>query len=181
MSVHPFSPSRLLVRAMLAGLILAAGAAMARAQFKPPAPEAGPQLDREATTRLKMGVIIKAPSRVQGIVATAPVPIEWPEQRVTIVHEDIFPSTASLSYRTLSGGGGVKLMVLEIPQLPAGAEARALVTFEVSRRALAAPADPSIYKIPKKLDRALTVNVGNSPFIESRHPKISAASREAVA
>jgi transglutaminase-like putative cysteine protease len=54
------------------------------------------------------------------------------------------------------------------------------VTFEVTRRALVPPADTSVYAIPKKLPRELPLDLGPSPFIESRHPRIIAAAKEAV-
>ncbi len=65
--------------------------------------------------------------------------------------------------------------------ITAGEEARALVTFEVSHAPQTPPTDTSIYKIPKKLDRQLTMYVGTSPGIETRHPKIIALAKQLVA
>jgi transglutaminase-like putative cysteine protease len=170
------------VRTLLAALVLSLSTGVALAQFKEDAERKGSTLGRETTERIRVGVIVKASGGdVFRLVTTAPVPTDWPEQRVRIVDEDISPSVKSLTYRTIAGGGGVKQMVVEIPQLPAGQEARALVTFEVTRSALVKPADTSIYRIPKKLDRQMAINTGPSPYIESRHPKIIAAAKEAVA
>jgi hypothetical protein len=170
------------VRTLLFGLAIALLPAAALAQFKEPAVDKGPQLDREVSTRIKIGVIVKATNgTVFNIVATAPVPTDWPEQHVKIVNEDVSSSVKNLTYRRISGGGGLKQMVVEIPQLSAGQEARALLTLEVSRNIVIGPADTSIYKIPKKLDRQLQINTGPSPYIESRHPKIITAAKEAVA
>ena len=170
------------MRAILVLMMLVLGARSAAAQFKEPLNDKGPKLGGEITQRMKVGVIIKATGGLfYNIVATAPVPSDWPEQRATIVKEDVSASVKSLTYRNISGGGGLKQMVVEIPQLPSGQEARALITFEVTRNTLSAPTDTSIYKIPKKLDRLLSINIGPSPYIESRHPKIVAAAKEAVA
>lgn len=167
---------------MLVGLSVALWTASAAAQFKESAPDHGPKLDREVTQRIKVGVVIKASGGLfHHIVATAPVPTDWPEQSVRVVQEDVSPAVKKLSYRAITGGGGLKQMVVEIPQLPAGQEARALVTFEVTRRSKTAPTDTSIYKIPKKLDRQMSLNVGPSPYIESRHPKIVAMAKEVIA
>jgi hypothetical protein len=167
---------------MLVGLLVALWTASAAAQFKDPAPDHGPKFDREVTQRIKVGVVIKADGGLfHHIIATAPVPTDWPEQSVRVVQEDVSPSVKRLSYRAISGGGGLKQMVVEIPQLPAGQDARALVTFEVTRRSMTAPTDTSIYKIPRKLDRQMSLNVGPSPYIESRHPKIVATAKEATA
>jgi hypothetical protein len=169
------------VRAILVLLALILGTSSAAAQFKEQAGDKGPKLGGETTQRMKVGVIIKASGGLfYHIVATAPVPSDWPEQRVSIVKEDVSASVKSLTYRNISGGGGLKQMVVEIPQLPSGQEAHALITFEVSRNTLSAPSETSFYKIPKKLDRLLSVNIGPSPYIESRHPKIVAAAKEAV-
>src|SRR6185369_3877319 len=55
------------------------------------------------------------------------------------------------------------------------------VTFEVKRRFLIPPKETAGYSIPKKVDRTNTLNVGPSPFIEAKHPKIMGASKEAIA
>lgn len=155
---------------------------VAAAQFKDEEPEKGTKLGRSTTQRIKCGVVVRAEAgNVFRIVATVPVPMEWTDQQVNIVKEDTSPAVKGMNYRKLTGGGGMQQMVVEIPQLAAGQEAHALVTFEVTRQAQEAPTDTSIYHIPKKLDRALTVNIGPSPYIESRHPKIVAAAKQCIA
>jgi transglutaminase-like putative cysteine protease len=168
------------VRAILVALILALLAASAVAQSDNPTEGAGPQPVGPSTTRTRIGVIVKASSSVFRAVATLAVPAQWPEQQVRIVNEEVSSTVGKLTYRDIAGGGGLKQMVVEIPQLAAGEEARALVTFEVTRSPLAAPADTGGYRIPAKLPRELLINVGPSPYIESRHPKIVAAAKEAI-
>jgi hypothetical protein len=63
-------------------------------------------------------------------------------------------------------------MVVEIPDLPAGTIAKAIVTFELERSAIQPPANPSTLAIPEKPDRSLRAFLGASPYIETRHPKI---------
>lgn len=156
--------------------------AVAFAQFKDESPTNGTQLGASiGAHRILVGVKVKATGgSLLRVVATAPVPAEWPEQQVSIVKEDISPAIKSVTYRTITSGGSMKQMVIEIPQLPAGQEAHALVTFEVMRRAVQGPKDTAALVAPKKADRALTINLGASPFIESRHPKIASAAKEAV-
>ncbi|MBI3838151.1 MAG: transglutaminase domain-containing protein [Planctomycetia bacterium] len=169
------------MRVIVFGLLLATVPATALAQFKDQTGDKGPKLDREITERIQVGEIVSATGgSLQRVVATAPVPTDWPEQRVKIVNEDISAVVKSVTYRTIRGGGGLKQMVVEIPQLSSGQEAKALITFEVARNALVAPADTSFYRIPKKLDRQMLINIGPSPYIESRHPKIVAAAKEAI-
>jgi transglutaminase-like putative cysteine protease len=171
----------LAVRVFLLGLLIAAVPVPVHAQFKAPVTNKGARLDRQVTQRIRIGVVVKAAGTLQNVVATVPAPGDWPEQQVTIVHQDITPSYARVDFRNVVGGGGVKQMVIGIPRLAAGREARALVTFEVTRHALAAPADTALYTIPKKLNNDLRINLGASPYIESRHPKIVSAAKQATA
>ena len=73
-----------------------------------------------------------------------------------IVNEEEISSTVNrLNYRDLTGGGGVKQMVIVFSQLAAGEEAKARVTFEVTRRShLCAERDAPSFDL-KKLDRLL--------------------------
>ena len=125
-------------------------------------------------------MIIKAQGgQLLNLLGTALVPIDWPEQTVRIVEEDLSPNIPSLHYRV--SGVTLKQMIIEVPQITAGEEARALVTFEVRHAPQTPPVDTSIYKIPKKLDRQLKMYVGTSPQIETRHPKIIALAKQIVA
>ncbi|HEY1784609.1 MAG TPA: transglutaminase-like domain-containing protein [Pirellulales bacterium] len=152
----------------------------AAAQFKDTSPAKGAHLGTAVPHKLKIGVIIKAQGgQLMNLLGTALVPIDWPEQSVKIVDEELTPNVPSLRYRT--SGVTLRQMMIEVPMITAGEEARALVTYEVSHAPQTPPTDTSIYKIPKKLDRQLTMYVGTSPGIETRHPKIIALSKQLVA
>lgn len=152
----------------------------AAAQFKDLSPAKGAHLGTAVAQKLKVGVIIKAQGgQLQNLLGTAIVPIDWPEQTVKIADEELTPNVPSLRYRV--SGVTLKQMIIEVPMITAGEEARALVTFEVSHAPQMPPSDTSIYKIPKKLDRQLTMYIGTSPGIEARHPKIIAQAKQLVA
>jgi hypothetical protein len=163
-----FSPLPLL----LAALAIVALTGPARAQFA--AQEAGsaaPTLGDARTQKYRVGVMVVAEGGpCRGIYATLPVPADWPEQKVQVVQEDVSPDVRSLRYRALPGG--VKQMIVEIPDLPAGDKAHAIVTFSLERTSIMPPADPSPLSIPQKPDRALRAFLGASPYLETRHPKI---------
>jgi hypothetical protein len=160
-------------RSLLAVLTMAAiGQRPAAGQF-PEAEKtgAGPILGDVREQRFRVGMTVTAvggPCR--GLYATLPVPDEWPEQRVTIEAEDCSADVRALRYRTLPGG--VKQMVVEIPDLPAGERARAVVTLSLARAALLPPADTAGLEVPEKPERSLRPYLAPSPYIESRHPKI---------
>lgn len=147
-----------------------------RAQFGVE-PTKGSQLGEESVQMWQMGMVVTAvggPCR--GIVATAPVPVDWPEQHVKIADEDISPAVRDIDFRDV--GDGARQMVLSIPYLAPGEEARAILTFEVSRYAQEEPADTSIFVLPEKLDRQTRMYLAPSPGIESRHRQIMSLAKQ---
>ncbi len=151
--------------------------APAAAQFQR-GTQGGTTLGESRTVRWQAGVellAVGAPCR--GLVGSVPVPIDWPEQRVRVVEEDVTPN-ATISYRMVDDT--VRQMVVRIPFLPANEEARAVVTFEVQRSVLLPPTETSHFRIPENrdLDRQLRIYLGPSPLIESRHARIRALARE---
>ncbi|MBX7165361.1 MAG: transglutaminase-like domain-containing protein [Pirellulales bacterium] len=148
----------------------------------PPAASAkrGPQLGEEQVQRFRLGMIITAQGGpCKGIIGTAPMPTDWPEQTVEIVEEDVSSFVDSVDYRVVAGT--VKQMCVTVKQLPANEEARALMIVEVRRNALVAPDETDIYKIPEKLDRTFGLFLGASPGIEARNPKIKKLAKEITA
>ena len=168
--MNPLAMIRLALPLLVALLL----AVPARAQFLETEKEAvssGPALGDVRTQRYRVGIVVTAEGGpCRGIYATLPVPADWPEQKVQVVAEDVSPDVRSLRYRTLPGG--VKQMVVEIPDLPAGEKAQAIVTFSLERAAIVAPADTAALVIPAKPDRTLRGFLGTSPYIETRHPRI---------
>lgn len=139
----------------------------------------GPQLGPAQTLRMQVGLVVTAGAGpCRGIVATTPVPIDWPEQTVKQVDEQLSPLVKKVTYRTVDGAA--RQMVIEIPQLSAGQEARALVTYEITRHTLTPPAETNGFVLPKKLDRQTRAYLTESPAIESRHVKIRALAKETI-
>lgn len=159
---------------------IAVGPPAAMAQFlDEPAAAAGPTLGEPRIQRFRVGVQVTAEGGpVQGIYATMPVPADWPEQKVRIVSEELSPGVRNLRYRMLAAG--VKQAIVDVPEIAAGETAKAVVTFEIERAAILAPADTSQLKVPEKPDRGLRVFLGPSPYIESRHAKIVKLAKEAA-
>jgi len=138
----------------------------------------GVQLGDPVTSQWRIGVVVRATGSTSGIVATTPVPTDWPEQKVRIVSEDISPH-AKVSYRTVDGG--VKQMVVSIPRLAAGEEASAIVTFEVTKLDMNEPESTDGYRVPKKLPRDIAKHLLPSPYIESTDPKIKKLAPQVIA
>src|SRR6476660_637836 len=81
-----------------------------------------------AVSQWRIGIVVRATSPATNVIGTMPIPMDWPEQSVKVIAEDVSPEVKKLTYRELEGG--VKQMVMQIPKLQAGQEARAILTFE---------------------------------------------------
>ena len=113
------------------------------------------------------------------LVATTPIPVDWPEQEVRVAEEDISPS-ARATYQMFDG---VRQMTVMITQLPAGQEAHAIVTLEIRRSSILPPDTTDNLRLPDntKLDKAVRPYLAMSPYIESRNPKIVTQAKKIVA
>lgn len=158
-------------RFLLALLLCQFTASMAFGQFKEGDPD-GAKAGQASVQKWRAGIVVNAGgSPCKGIVGSAPLPIEWPEQDVKVIEEDVSPR-GKMTTRMVEGT--VKEMVLTIPTLQSGEEAHALITMEITRRTQIPPTDTDRYQAAdaKKLDKAIRPYLAQSPLIESRNPKI---------
>jgi hypothetical protein len=170
---------RSLFAAFLGALLLQAPAA---AQFdtkpKASAPAAAP-LPEAKPQKWEFGVSIRAVGGpCAGLFGTFPVPSDWPEQQVRVVHEEITPHVRRTSYRELDG---LKQMLFEVPQLPPGETATCFITLEITKSAQAAPSDPSSLSVPRDAPKDVRKYLGPSPQVESTNAKIKSLARELAA
>ncbi len=164
---------------VLCGLVLPASPA--RCQFGTPFMVQSDQPDTERTQRWKAGTIVAAArGPCAGIYGTFTVPVDWPEQDVKAVEEDVSDTVRRTSYRNLDDGA-VRQMVFVIPQLQAGEKAEVLVTFEITRRIKPVPADTLSFRLPEQIPRDARKYLGNSPFIDCRNTKIRSLAKQLTA
>lgn len=131
--------------------------------------EPGPRLGNSLTQRWKAGMVIAGGRGMsRNVIGTAPVPINWPEQEVKVLEENITPP-ARVAYRVLDGG--VRQMVVKIPALRPGMKAEATVTLEVTRYVQLPPENTENYEIvsSRDLPRRVRKYLAPSPYIESNH------------
>jgi transglutaminase-like putative cysteine protease len=163
-----------LLWSLLGALLITAPAA---AQFTDEKPTEGIGFGESSVRTYRIGVRIHASGgSIKAIRATLPIPIDWPEQTVRMIDEDISRNVRRVSERKL--GATVSQMTVEIPRLSAGEKAHAFRTYEVTRRAILAPDDTTQFKIPAKSGRELKIYLGTSPYIETLHPRIRKLGRE---
>jgi hypothetical protein len=152
-------------------------AAPASAQFKDGDP-GGTKTGASQAHTWKAGVIIQASSGpCRAVTGYVPVPMEWPEQTVKIVEQDVSPGV-KVSYPTLNDSA--KLLLISVPWIAQGEQAKAVVTFECNRSMQLAPDDHAAFVLPvvKDLDPALRRYLSSSPLIETQNALIRKAAKE---
>jgi hypothetical protein len=137
------------------------------------------RLQNPRTERWQIGMIVEATGACSGIVATLPVPLDWPEQQVKILDQELSSQVRSVNYRTLPPGGA-KQMLIAIPQLAAGETATALVTFEVTKGDISGPDETACWSLPGRVTAELRPYLGVSPLIETTHPEVKRLAGEIV-
>lgn len=125
----------------------------------------------------RIGLVLNTPVTCTNVLATFTVPMEWPEQKVTVTGHTISPLVSAWDTRELPGG--VKQVVMRMARVPAGRDTElAMFNFEIERSRILAPSVTDDLKIPKRPSRELRMYMGNSPFIDASNGRIKAASRE---
>src|SRR5262245_19983689 len=137
------------------------------------------RLGESKVSNWRFGVVISTPDgAASGLVATLPVPMDWPEQQVKQIDEQKSPGVR-VSYRTLESG--VKQMVVNVPKLAAGEEASAIVTLAVTKHRILEPADTTGLVVPAKPKADLTKFLAPSLYIESNDERIKSLATETTA
>lgn len=155
----------------------------ANAQFKTTdteKPAGGTTLGEKQTAFWECGLeVIARSGECKNLLATVPVPVDWPEQKVKLVEENVSSYAKKVDFKTQTGG--VKLMVVTIPLLPHGEKAEARLRYEVDSYAQEAPKDTTGFtKMDVKevrRDPALRQYLLESPKIEIKSKEIIAAAK----
>lgn len=141
------------------------------------ADEPCPRLGDPTIVRWQIGVRVTATGACTGIVATLPIPMDWPEQQVRLVSQEASPQVRPLTFQTVPPGGA-KQVVVTIPRLAAGESAQVVLTFEVTKCAVLGPETTDDWSIPERPGAALRPYLGASPMIETSHPEIARLASE---
>jgi transglutaminase-like putative cysteine protease len=103
--------------------------------------------------------------------------MDWPGQQIVRVIKEDPPPGASVSYNTIEGVG--RQMLVKIPTLAAGKEARVVVTFEIQPLS-SPPVDTAGLRVPEAatLDRERSLYLAPSAYIESDDPSVRKTAEE---
>ncbi len=142
-----------------------------------PASRRGPKLGEPDVQKWKIGMIVSAADGpVSRLTGTTTVPMEWPEQSVTLVSKDLSPGVTT-SFKSF---GTARQLIVNIPRVADGKEVHAIFTLEIVRRTLLPPDETDLYVVPdaKALPPDFKQYLGPSPLIESNHSRIKAIAKQ---
>lgn len=170
---HDCSRRRFLQRTSIACALTAGGIAASINQ-----PGFAQQLTYQSQpiTHWRIGLILTTPVTCTNVLATFPVPTDWPEQTVTVRNQKIGSQISHWKIRELLGG--TKQVVLQMPRVNAGSTVEFILEVDIQRSRILPPADTGSLVIPKRIPRELKLYIGNSPFIDASNRSIRAAAKE---
>lgn len=165
------TPHRVSRRSILAG-------GLAAAFLSQQTPTRGQTLTYESQpiSHWRIGLILNTPVTCTNVVATFPIPTQWPEQTVTVRRQNVPPQITGWDTRDL--GGGTKQVVAQMARVNAGSVVQFTLEVDIERKRILAPDDTDGLVIPKRLTKDLKRYVGNSPFIDATHRSIRNAAKE---
>ncbi|MBQ9873140.1 MAG: transglutaminase family protein [Thermoguttaceae bacterium] len=141
----------------------------------------GPVFGKAITHKYRAGMIFRAAANgaCANVVGTAPVPMDFPEQKVRTLEEE-FPRQAKVDYRDVKEGGARQL-VFKMRELKAGQGVQATALYEVVRYPMSPPTEPEIYEIPKKVPNEIRRYLKAGPYIESGSKAVRSLAKQALA
>ena len=138
----------------------------------------GPRLGRAVSHKYRAGMIFQAQpgGTCVNVFGSAPIPMEFPEQKVRTLEEE-FPKSAKVDYRELKEGGA-KQLVFKMRELRAGNGVQASALFEVTRYPILPPTEPEIYQIPSKVPSDVRRYLRESKYMESNAKTVRSLAKE---
>ena len=136
-------------------------------------------LDSPQVQHWRIGLVLTTPVTCTNVFATFPVPIDWPEQKVTVEKQTVDPQVTGWKVRDTAPG--VKEVILQMARVPAGARVEMTLQVKIERSRILPPDQTDDLVIPKRLPREIRPYIGSSPFIDSSNARIRAASKELAA
>ena len=136
-----------------------------------------PQTQPETESVWRFGIKINSGGDAAGIFATAPVPIECPEQTIELIEEERLGSVGKIRLKPLKPVG--RQMMFKIDRMQPQEEALAATLFRITKRVIKAPSNTDEFKFAANPRGALrTYYLGESPFIDVKAPQVIAIAEQ---
>ncbi len=119
----------------------------------------------------EFGLEISSDGNAAGVLASVPVPIEWPEQSIEILKENDDSPITRLSYKKI--GKNAKQLIIKINRMHPGDIVVGSVIMEIEKSTIEVPDSTAELRFPTRSEtRKFSRYLEPSPYIESRHPRI---------
>ncbi|MCH2181902.1 MAG: transglutaminase-like domain-containing protein [Mariniblastus sp.] len=139
----------------------------------------GPSLLNPVKYNWRVGVQIKAGrSPASNFLVTIPIPVNWPEQRVELLEQDVPEEIRSVKQRSLNSG--VQQLVIDIPRIKANRLVELSMIYQVTVGHISGPKQPASLKISKKPPREAKEYLGVGPQISYRNSKLRAQVKKLI-
>ena len=130
----------------------------------------GPRYGKAQPVFFELGLKISSNGNSVGVLGTVPVPIDWPEQTVSVVTQKTTKNLRKITFKNLKRD--VRQMLLKANRLGPGEVAQGTVIFRIDKKFVELPADKTKLFIAKKVPSKLKQYLKPSPHIESDHKRI---------
>ncbi len=127
----------------------------------------------------QFGMKLNTPVTFTAGLGTFAIPMDWPEQTVTLASRDVSGPVSRLQTRDLQGGA--RQAVVGIARMTAHQSLDVLLNIRIEKRNIIAPTQTDSLVIPKRVPREMRAYLGNSPMIDATNGKIRLLSRELAA
>lgn len=141
-------------------------------------PTPGISLSDPVESVWEFGLKINAPRGASGVTATVPIPMPWPEQEIEILVEQKSDNVGKFVIKNRTRD--TRQFTFKVNRMAAGQSETALIRFQVKKRMIVAPSDPSQFVATKKVPSKIKTFLKPSPLIESDHKRIRELARSLV-
>ena len=107
---------------------------------------------------------------VSGIVATVPIPMVWPEQKIELIEEIKTNNVGKITYKDLTREATT--MMFKVNRLADGEKAEAILRYRVLKSHILPPMDTTDLQFAKSIKGNTKSFLKPSPFIESKDKRI---------
>ena len=132
--------------------------------------DSAPRYSEPEKVYYEIGLKITSNGKATGVIGTVPIPINWPEQHVTIVKENKTENLRKFNYKDLTKE--TRQLILRANRLSAGETAQGSVVLLIEKRELIAPKNVEKLVLAKKIPGKVKTYLKPSPYIESKHKRI---------
>ena len=127
-------------------------------------------LGEPTKTNWRVGIGVLAGDKpIQNMVCRIPVPVQWPEQTVSVFEENLPAAITDVGWEDLDN---IRIMKFRIENVLPNEQMIASVTFAVTTSQILVPQNTSVFRVPTKRTKEIKGYYSDSPDITIRNTKL---------